>query len=135
MTLGREAAKALVSLRQCKQSVIDYTVEFRTIAAESGWNKPVLIDIFLHGLLVTPKNHMAPLDLPLDLQDLMNLAFKIDKRLEERQRTGLQQDHWGLLLGNRTKLELIPLFPSSKFIPQFPSAKFFFSPALSNEII
>ena len=60
-SLGREVAKALVILRQGKSSVIDYAVEFRTIVADRGWNKPVQIDSFLNGLLDTLKDHMAPI--------------------------------------------------------------------------
>uniref|UniRef100_A0A3Q3W915 DUF4939 domain-containing protein n=1 Tax=Mola mola TaxID=94237 RepID=A0A3Q3W915_MOLML len=37
---GREAARSLVSLRQGKRSVTDYTIEFRTIAADNSWNQP-----------------------------------------------------------------------------------------------
>ncbi len=47
---GREAAKALVAMRQGKRSVMDYAIEFRTLAADSGWNQPALVDAFFNGL-------------------------------------------------------------------------------------
>uniref|UniRef100_A0A3Q4ACU0 Retrotransposon gag domain-containing protein n=1 Tax=Mola mola TaxID=94237 RepID=A0A3Q4ACU0_MOLML len=88
-SLGRETAKALVSLRQGKKSVSDYAVEFRTIAADSGWNQPALIDAFLNGLSETLKDHMASINLPADLEAVINFASKIDKRLHEHQKPRL----------------------------------------------
>lgn len=35
---GRNAAQRLIALRQDSQSVVDYAIDFRTLAAESGWN-------------------------------------------------------------------------------------------------
>ena len=99
MSPGREAAKALVSLKQGKQSVTDYTVELRTIAADSGWNQP-LIKLKLIKFL---KDHMAP----LDLEAVINLASKMDKRLSECHKSRFQQDHFGL----------VP-FPSNHFFLQ-----------------
>ena len=83
---GREAARALVSLRQGKRRVSDFAIEFRTLAADSGWNQSALIDAFLHGLVSSMKDHLAPLDIPDDLDSLISLAIKIDKRLAEREK-------------------------------------------------
>lgn len=44
---SRESPKASISLEQGKLSVIDYTVELFTIAANSGVNQPALKDGFL----------------------------------------------------------------------------------------
>ncbi len=82
---GREAAKALHALKQGKRSVLDYAIEFRTLAADSGWNQPAL-GSFYNGLLETLKDHLAPLDLPAELDALVSLASRIDKHLVERQR-------------------------------------------------
>eukprot|EP00064_Thunnus_orientalis_P019626 superscaffoldBa00004989_g19750 len=83
---GREAARALVKLRQGKKRVSDYAIEFRTIAAESDWNQPALFDVFLDGLSDTIKDQLPPLDLPAELDLLIALAIKIDKCLYERER-------------------------------------------------
>ncbi|CAL9685258.1 unnamed protein product [Knipowitschia caucasica] len=83
---GREAARALVSLRQGRRRASDYATEFRTLAAESEWNQSALIDAFLHGLSSTLKDQLAPLDLPDDLDELISLVIKIDKRIYERER-------------------------------------------------
>ncbi|XP_010767110.1 uncharacterized protein [Notothenia coriiceps] len=49
-TPGREAARALIKLRQHQRSVADYAIEFRTMAADSGWNSAALFDAFVSGL-------------------------------------------------------------------------------------
>lgn len=40
--LGRDAAKRLLSFRQGPHSVAEYSVEFRIVAADSGWNSEAL---------------------------------------------------------------------------------------------
>lgn len=82
-TPGREAAKALVALRQGKRSVLEYAIEFRTLAAEIGWNQPALVDAFHYGLMDSLKDHLTLLDLPFELDALVSLALRIDKRLTE----------------------------------------------------
>ncbi len=47
---GRVAAKALMGLWQGKCWVSDYTIEFRTLAGDSGWNSPSLVSAFGSGL-------------------------------------------------------------------------------------
>lgn len=83
---GREAARALVRLRQGKRHVSDYAIEFRILAAESDWNEAALYDAFLDGLLDPLKDYLVPVDLPADLDSLIALAVKIDKRLCERRK-------------------------------------------------
>ncbi|CAL9684952.1 unnamed protein product [Knipowitschia caucasica] len=83
---GREAARALVGLRQGRRRASDYAIEFRTLAAGSEWNHSARIDAFLHGLSSTLKDQLAPLDLPDDLDELISLVIKIDKRIYERER-------------------------------------------------
>lgn len=67
---AREAAKVFISLKQGKWLVVDYTVESHSIAVDSDWNQPKLIDMFLNTLSETLKFHLAPLDLPADFESL-----------------------------------------------------------------
>ena len=83
---GREAARALVNLRQGRRNVSDYAIEFRTVAADRGWNQSALFDAFLHGLSAPLKDQLAPLDLPADLDSVIAMAIRIDKRLTEREK-------------------------------------------------
>ena len=81
---GRETAKAIFDLRQGRTRVTDYAIEFRTLAADSGWNTSSLFDAFLHGLSDQIKDQLAPLELPSDIDSLIALCVKIDNRLRER---------------------------------------------------
>ncbi|XP_072889749.1 uncharacterized protein [Hemitrygon akajei] len=46
----KDAAKRLLALRQGSRSVAEYSVEFRTLAADSGWNDEALQEVFQQGL-------------------------------------------------------------------------------------
>lgn len=69
---GREVAKHLLVLQQGNPSAAGYAIQFRTIAAESGWNKEALMTCFLHGLSETLQDELAPRDPPRDLESLFN---------------------------------------------------------------
>lgn len=85
-TPGRDAARALIKLRQHQRSVADYAIEFRTMAADSGWNSAALFDAFVSGLSDSLQDQLAPLDLPADLDSVISMAIRIDNRLTERRR-------------------------------------------------
>lgn len=79
----REKARELSGLRQGQESVCDYTIRFRTLAAESGWKAVALYDVFLKGLAASVQERLLPLDLPPDLDSLIALAVRTDNRLQE----------------------------------------------------
>lgn len=83
---GKEAAKSLMSLRQGTRSVADYSVEFRTLAAESRFNEEALQEVFVDGLSESLKDVLASRDEPNSLDALVSLAIRIDCRLRERGR-------------------------------------------------
>ena len=70
----REKARELSGLRQGQESVCDYAIRFRTLAAESGWNAMALYDVFLKGLAAPVQERLLPIDLPPDLDSLITLA-------------------------------------------------------------
>ncbi|KAG1935783.1 retrotransposable element [Pimephales promelas] len=78
---GREAARVLTELRQGERSVSDFSIEFRTLAAESKWNEEAQWDMFLHGLADRIQKEIYALDLPTKLNDLIALALRVDARL------------------------------------------------------
>lgn len=82
-----QTAKLLWELKQGNRSVADLAVEFRTLAAESGWNRPALKAAFLQSLNERIKDELAYRDEPESEDDLIDLAIKIDNRLRERART------------------------------------------------
>ena len=79
----RERARKLSSIKQGKDSVCDYAIRFRTLAADSGWNDTALYDVFLKGLTPFIQDLFVPLDLPSSLDALIALAIKTDNRLLE----------------------------------------------------
>ncbi|KAI2668743.1 Transposon Ty3-I Gag-Pol polyprotein [Labeo rohita] len=86
---GREAARTLMDLRQGERSVSDYSIEFRTLAAECQWNEEAQWDMFLHGLADRVQKEIYALDLPANLNGLIDLALRVDSRLSRVERRGL----------------------------------------------
>ncbi len=85
---GREAARLLVELRQGYRTVTDYSIEFRTLAVECGWNSEAQWDMFLYGLSESIKDEIYSLELPTGVDKLIDLAIQLDTRLRQRgQRT------------------------------------------------
>ncbi len=76
-----EAARALSVLHEGKQSVSAYSIEFRTLATSCGWNEKALGDHFLHGLAEHVKDDNYSLELPAGLDNLINLAIRVDDRI------------------------------------------------------
>ena len=86
----RDTARQLCGLRQGKDSVRDYAIRFRTLAAESDWDSRALYDTFFRGLANSILERLLPIDLPSDLDSLISLAIRTDNRLEELK--SLQQE-------------------------------------------
>lgn len=66
-------------IHQGQRSVLDYAIEFRTLATDSGWNSAALIDAFVGGLSSHIKEQLITLDLPDDLDSVISLTNKIDR--------------------------------------------------------
>ena len=102
---GREASERLLFLCQGSRSVASFTVEFRTLAVESGWNEEALQGVFLNALGSDVKDELTSREESSDLEHLIALAIRVDNRLRERRRERalLQcllpcgQQHLGLL--------------------------------------
>ncbi|KAI5090293.1 nephrocystin-4-like, partial [Silurus meridionalis] len=85
-TPRQDAARSLVSAAQGQRSVAEYAAEFRTQATDSGWDRIALYDTFLQGLSSAVKDELAARDPPRDLDSLISLATRIDRRIRERRR-------------------------------------------------
>lgn len=83
---GKETAKHQLTLHQYSRYVAEYVVEFRTLAADLGWNDEALQGIFLIGLGDRIKDELVAKDDPSNLDFLISLATKMDNRLQECQR-------------------------------------------------
>ena len=80
------AASRLCSLSQGPRSVTEYAIEFRTLAAETGWEGEALVSTFYQGLRESLKDEMVNRDWGEDLDDIITLATALDKRMRERRR-------------------------------------------------
>ncbi|KAL6468355.1 hypothetical protein MHYP_G00240320 [Metynnis hypsauchen] len=76
---GREAAPRLLALSQGTCSVADYAIEFRTLAAESGWNEEALMAVFQQGLNGRLKDELATRELPSTLEEYWDLQRVFSK--------------------------------------------------------
>lgn len=79
-----DASNHLLSLRQGPLSAANYSVEFRTLATELGWDDKALQSISLKGLNEEVKDSLVGRAETADLQGLIALAIKVDNRLRER---------------------------------------------------
>ncbi|RXN14057.1 actin-related 5 [Labeo rohita] len=100
---GKEASRLLASIQQGRRSVADYSVEFRTLAATSGWNAEALVARFLEGLNDAFKDELYAREVPDRLDDLISLALRLDARRELRRRARMRTE----------PVASIPLAPSS----------------------
>ncbi|XP_029427066.1 calcium-binding protein 7 [Rhinatrema bivittatum] len=113
------ATSELLHLRQGTRSMADYTIDFRTLAMEVGWRDDCLRGIFLEGLASRIKDELAGRDLPDDLNDLIDIAGRVDRRLQQREKE------------NRSVRRTPPPTPSSAWLPsprQLSLFQFFFLP-------
>uniref|UniRef100_A0A8K9X149 Gypsy retrotransposon integrase-like protein 1 n=1 Tax=Oncorhynchus mykiss TaxID=8022 RepID=A0A8K9X149_ONCMY len=83
---GEEASRALSSLCQGNRSITDYSIEFRTLAASSGWNEPALLARFLEGLRAEVKDEILSREVPSSVDSLIELAIRIERRVDLRHR-------------------------------------------------
>ena len=83
---GKEATRRLMSLHQGSRSVAEFAVEFRTLAAESGWNNEALQGAFQRALNEDIKDELASRDESRDLDELISCSIRLDNRLRERRR-------------------------------------------------
>nr|XP_054599305.1 uncharacterized protein LOC129163965 [Nothobranchius furzeri] len=75
-------AKQLWNLRQGKQTVADFAIEFRTLAAVSSLDQGSLLGAFTQALNHRLQDQLALCHEPPDLESLISLALKIEKRLK-----------------------------------------------------
>ncbi|XP_072134918.1 uncharacterized protein [Mobula birostris] len=83
---GKDTAKGLLNLYQGSRSVAEYSVEFWTLAANSGWNDEALRGVYRNGLSDMVKDELAATDDTDSLDSLISLATRLDNRLQERHR-------------------------------------------------
>lgn len=81
-----EANGALMTIRQGRRTVADYSIDFRTLASRSSWNMAAQVDAFLHSLADYLKDELVSHDEPKTLDEAIDLAARIDRRIQARRR-------------------------------------------------
>ncbi|KAM9422550.1 uncharacterized protein ACWYII_020242 [Salvelinus alpinus] len=84
---GRAAGERLFHLRQEKRSAQDFALEFRTLAAGSGWNDRALIDHYRCSLREDVRRELACRDIALSLDELIDMSIRLDTLLAARGRS------------------------------------------------
>lgn len=82
----QEAPSQLLSLKQGSRSVADYSIEFRVLAAGSGWNDSALWSVFFQGLSEQLKDELVVRNETVSLYSLISSAVRLDNRLREHRR-------------------------------------------------
>ena len=72
----------LLRLRQGRTPILEYTLQFRTLAAESGWNEAALLTVFRQGLEPTLRLHLSGYDDSVGLERFIQLAIRVANRRE-----------------------------------------------------
>jgi len=80
------AAKRLLNLKQGNKSAAEFIIDFRILAAETGWAPNALQGILLNALNEPLKDKIALREEPATFEELVTLAIRIDNRLAERHR-------------------------------------------------
>lgn len=76
---GREAMCRLLALSQGSQSAANYSIEFRILASECGWDESALMGIYLKGLSEQLKDELAVRDESTSLEELISVSIQLDQ--------------------------------------------------------
>ncbi|XP_044044042.1 uncharacterized protein LOC122872197 [Siniperca chuatsi] len=76
------AGEKLYQLKQGQRSIQDYALEFRTLAAASGWNEQSLITTFHQGLEPRVRLHLAAYEDTIGLERFIQLAIWVATRMQ-----------------------------------------------------
>ncbi len=79
-----ETAWGLMGMHQGDRMVADYSIDFRTRASLSSWNSAALVDAFLHCLADCIKEELVSPEVPSTLDGVIELAIRIDLRIQAR---------------------------------------------------
>lgn len=81
---GKEPGELLLSLHQGGGSAADYTLSFRTLAAQTGWTEAPLKLLYRKGLASDLQGELACRDEDKSLSQLMDLTIRLDNLMRAR---------------------------------------------------
>ncbi|KAL0157923.1 hypothetical protein M9458_045999, partial [Cirrhinus mrigala] len=82
-----EVDSRLYHLRQGERSVSKYTMDFRTLAVQTKWSDAALRTAFYEGLSNRLKDELAVRELPATLEGMIQLALRVDQRMNHTKRS------------------------------------------------
>uniref|UniRef100_A0A8C9WUC2 Retrotransposon gag domain-containing protein n=1 Tax=Scleropages formosus TaxID=113540 RepID=A0A8C9WUC2_SCLFO len=85
---GRAAGNYLMRLTQGSRSMAEYALEFRPLAAKSGWNSPALLTCFFEGLNPRIQDELTYRGEERDFDRFVETAIAIDNLGRSRQPLG-----------------------------------------------
>ncbi|KAK3536778.1 hypothetical protein QTP86_025088, partial [Hemibagrus guttatus] len=72
----------LCRLQQGKLTVPEYALQFRTLAAKSGWNEQALLAAYRQGLNPQVRLHLAAYEDAIELERLIQLSIRVAARMQ-----------------------------------------------------
>lgn len=72
----------LYILKQGKMSVNEYALQFRTLAASSGWNEQALLTTYRQGLEARVRLHLAAYEDTIGLERFIQLSIRFATRMQ-----------------------------------------------------
>lgn len=79
----KDISTQLLHITQGNRTAADYAIEFRTLAAQSGWNDVALKSIFYNSLNVNLQIELACCRGDFSFFELVNMTIKIDNLLRQ----------------------------------------------------
>ncbi|KAL7868550.1 hypothetical protein SRHO_G00099340 [Serrasalmus rhombeus] len=83
---GKEVGSQICDLKQGTRSAADYALDFRTLAAGSGWSEPALKTMFVRGLREDVQAELVFRGPELTLNQAIEAAISLDSLLRGRRR-------------------------------------------------
>ncbi|KAI2652463.1 Transposon Tf2-8 polyprotein [Labeo rohita] len=80
---GRDISTQIINLKQGNRTAAEHAIEFRTLAAQSGWNNTSLIAMFYHSLNADLQTELACRREDLSFTDFVSLTVKIDNLMRQ----------------------------------------------------
>ncbi|KAL0170543.1 hypothetical protein M9458_035139, partial [Cirrhinus mrigala] len=92
---GRDILTQLIHAKQGNHTAAEYAIEFRTLAAHSGWNDVSLKAIFYNSLNIDLQTELACRRENSSFSELINLTIKIDNLMRQspKQRSSKSNRH------------------------------------------
>ncbi|KAI2645258.1 Retrotransposon-derived protein PEG10 [Labeo rohita] len=122
----------LLKLKQASNNIHDYTLRFRALAANSGWNEVALLAAYCKGLKPAIRKQMAIYEDTVSLQNFIKKAFHISQYLSAcAPETSVPRSHSPVKTNHvirncpvrpqRPAVSTVRLTPSVSNIPHIPA--------------